>query len=130
MNLVTVNALSASDFVIIPVQAAQFSMDGVSIMIEFITEVKNSINDNLTILGILLTHFDERLKISKSIESDIVSNGWGDALFKTRIRRNTAIENSQHKENRMTIFEYDKRSTGAIDYMNLGKEVIKKINKY
>jgi len=130
MNLVTVNALAVADFVIVPVQAAQFSMDGVAIMIEFITGVRENLNEDLTILGILLTHFDERLKISKSIEEDIKENGWGDALFKTRIRRNTAIENSQHKDFRMTIFEYDKKSTGAIDYMNLGKEVLHKIKKY
>ena len=130
MNLVTVNALTVSDYVIVPVQASQFSMDGVSIMIDFISGVKEELNENLSVLGILLTHFNSNLNISKSIEQDIIDNGWGDALFKTRIRRNTAIENSQHKDNRMTIFEYDKKSTGAIDYMNLGKEVLKKINKY
>lgn len=130
MNLVTVNALTAADYVIIPVQASQFSMDGVSIMIEFISGVRESTNENLALLGILITHYDERLKISKSIEEDFKDNQWEDALFKTRIRRNTAIENSQHKDNRMTIFEYDKKSPGAVDYAKLGREVANKIKKF
>ncbi|AWX44800.1 uncharacterized protein HME9304_01805 [Flagellimonas maritima] len=130
MNLVTVNALTAADYVIIPVQASQFSIDGVNIMIEFISGVKENMNENLSLLGILVTHFDERLKISKSIEQDFKDNNWEDALFKTRIRRNTAIENSQHKDNRMTIFEFDNKSRGAIDYGKLGREVASKIKKY
>lgn len=130
MNLVTVNALTASDYVIVPVQATQFSMDGVSIMVEFINGIRESqLNPNLTLLGILITHFDHRLKISKSIEKDFKANEWDAALFKTRIRKNTAIENSQHKDNRMTIFEYDNRSSGAMDYASLGEEVLRKIKK-
>lgn len=127
MNLVTVNALTASDYVIIPVQATQFSMDGVNIMIDFISGVRENLNKKLGLLGILITHFDDRLKISKSIEKDFKDNNWEQALFNTRIRRNTAIENSQHKDNRMTIFEYDKKSRGAVDYANLSKEILNKI---
>jgi len=130
LNLVTVNALTTSNFVIVPVQASQFSMNGVSIMIEFITQIKKNLNSSLAILGILITQFDERLIISKTIEKDLLENDWGDALFSTKIRKNTAIKNSQHKNNCQTIFEYDKKSKGAIDYMNLGKEVLKKINMY
>ncbi|MEM1001251.1 MAG: AAA family ATPase [Bacteroidota bacterium] len=130
MNLVTINALTASDYVIIPIQASQFSMDGVDIMIDFISGVRESLNGDLSVLGILITHFDERLKISKSIQQDFIENDWEEALFKTRIRRNTAIENSQHKDNRMTIFEYDINCSGAKDYAKLGKEVIKRIKKY
>ncbi|WP_421805742.1 ParA family protein [Flagellimonas sp.] len=130
MNLVTVNALTAADYVIIPVQASQFSMDGVDIMIQFIGGVRESLNEDLSLLGILITHFDERLRISKSIEQDFKDNEWEDALFKTRIRRNTAIENSQHKDNRMTIFEYQKNSPGAVDYAKLGNEIARKIKKY
>ncbi|TXN37732.1 ParA family protein [Flagellimonas hymeniacidonis] len=127
MNLVTVNALTASNYVIIPVQATQFSMDGVNIMIDFIGGIRESINPKLNLLGILVTHFDKRLKISKSIEQDFKDNNWEMALFKTRIRRNTAIENSQHKDYRMTIFEYDNQSKGALDYSNLAKEILKLI---
>lgn len=130
MNLVTINALTASDYVIIPVQASQFSMEGVNIMIDFVSGIRENLNPELTILGILITHFDERLKISKSIEQDFIDNEWKEALFKTRIRRNTAIENSQHKDKRMTIFEYDEKSAGAKDYTKLGKEVIHRIHNY
>lgn len=129
MNLVTVNALTAADFVIIPVQAEQYSIDGVNIMIEFITGIRDNLNSNLLVLGILLTHYDERLKISKTIEQDIIDNGWDEDLFNIRIRKNTAIGNSQHKDYRMTIFEYDRKSSGAMDYMKLGNEVLNKIKK-
>lgn len=130
MNLVTINALTAAHYVIIPVQASQFSMDGVNIMIDFIGGVRENLNPELSLLGILITHFDERLRISKSIQRDFRENEWEEALFKTKIRRNTAIENSQHKDNRMTIFEYDNNSYGAMDYAKLGKEVAKRIKKY
>lgn len=126
-NLVTVNALTASDYVIIPIKAEQFSIDGVNIMIDFVTGVREGLNPNLSILGLLLTHYDERLRISKSIKQDIIDNGWENALFDTCIRVNTEIGNSQHKDNRMTIFEYNRKSKGAMDYMKLGSEILSKI---
>jgi chromosome partitioning protein len=130
MNLVTVNALTAADYVIVPVQATQFSMDGVDIMVQFINGIRNSqLNENLCLLGILITHYDKRLRISKSIEKDFLDNEWDSALFRTRIRKNTAIENSQHKDNRMSIFEYDNQSLGAKDYKSFGQEVLRKIKK-
>ncbi|MDC6367230.1 MULTISPECIES: ParA family protein [Flavobacteriaceae] len=130
MNLVTVNALTAAHYVIIPVQATQFSLDGVHIMVEFISGVRDSLNESLALLGLLITHFDERLNISKSISKNLKENDWESALFKTKIRRNTAIEKSQLKHNRKTIFEYDQKSHGAIDYTKFGKEVLQKIKKY
>jgi len=127
MNLVTVNALTAADYVIIPIKAEQYSIDGVDIMINFIKGIRENLNNNLIVLGLLLTHYDKRLKISKTIQNDIIENGWEEALFETFIHTNTAIVNSQHKDHRMTIFEYDRKSTGAMDYMKLGSEVLQKI---
>lgn len=127
ISLVTVNALTASDYVIIPIKAARFSMDGISLMLDFVRKIKSALNPDISILGLLLTHFDERLRISKNIEKEIKEKGWDVALFKTRIRSNTAIENSQFEKK--TIFEFDKKSFGTMDYMNLGKEVQRKIKK-
>lgn len=128
ISLVTINALACSDFVILPIKASRFSIDGITIMLDFITKIKNGLNPDISILGLLLTHYDERLKISKHIEKEIKENGWDVALFDTRIRNNTAIENSQFEKK--TIFEFDKRCHGTMDYMSLGKEVKRKIRKH
>lgn len=125
IGLVTVNALSCADYIIIPVKASQFSLQGIASMLTFVREIREEVNPNLTILGFVLTHFDERLNVSKKILEEIKKNGWDVALFKSTIRVNTAIENSQF-ENK-TIFEYDMKSNGSKDYAALGKEVLTKI---
>lgn len=125
LSLVTVNALSCADYVIMPVAADEFSMQGVEVMIDFIRQIKDAINNDLVVLGILLTHFDKRLTITKSILKVIEEKKWDSALFDTKIRVNTAIKNAQfHKK---TIFEYDRKSTGALDYMLLAEEIHNKI---
>ena len=128
IGLVTVNALTFANYVIMPIKAARFSMDGVKLMLKFIRKVKGATNPDLGILGLLLTHFDERLRISKTIEKEIKDNGWDVVLLDTKIRNNTAIENSQNEN--QTIFEFDRKCHAAIDYMSLGKEVQLKIKKY
>ncbi|CAH8296120.1 chromosome partitioning protein [Mariniflexile fucanivorans] len=127
ISLVTVNVLSAADYVVIPIKAAQFSLDGVGGMIEIASKIKRAINPKLSILGLLLTHYDERLNITKDIFNVIKDNGWSADLFDTKIRVNTAIENAQFE--RKTIFEYDRKSNGAIDYASLGEELQLKIKK-
>lgn len=129
MNLVTINVLACADYVIIPIKAEQYSMDGVELMIQFIRKVKGALNENLNLLGIVITQYDERLKISKLILEDIKKQGWDTALFDTVIRSNTAIPNSQYKTVRKTIFEYDRKSNAAHDYVKLGQEIVRKTSK-
>ena len=127
IGLITVNALATADYVIIPLKADSYSLQGVDAMLPFIQEVRDKINPKLTILGFVLTQYNERLNISKQIMEEIHSNGWDVALFDSMIRINTSLADSQfHKK---TIFEYDKNSNGAKDYMQLGKEVLTKIKK-
>lgn len=125
IGLVTVNALTCADYVIIPIKAEDFSLQGLETMLPFVQEIRDEINPNLTILGFILTQYDERLTVSKKILEQLKSNGWDVGLFETVIRRNVAIANSQFEKK--TIFEYDKNSNGARDYMALGKEVLTKI---
>lgn len=127
INLVTVNALAVSDFVILPVKASYFSLQGIDKMIEFITKVKTALNEKLSILGILITMYDKQLTISKSILSEFTKRGWDIALFETRIRKNTAIENSQRDH--QTIFEYDPTCNGTEDYRAFATELITKIKQ-
>ncbi|MEE9378936.1 MAG: ParA family protein [Candidatus Lokiarchaeia archaeon] len=88
--------LSVSDYIVIPVKAADFSLKGIGVMIDYIRKVKEAINPELSILGILITQYDKRLLISKSIIKEIENKNRNTALFKTKIRRNTVIENSQY----------------------------------
>ncbi len=125
INLVTVNALTVSDYVVLPVKASYFSLQGIDKMIEFITKIKQALNENLSILGILITMYDGQLKISKSILSEFTNRGWDVALFEAKIRKNTAIENSQREQ--QTIFEYDNNCNGSRDYTAFAKELEKKI---
>lgn len=125
INLVTVNALTCSHYVVLPVKAASFSLKGIDKMLTFVGKVKQAINPDLSILGILVSQYDEQLKISKSIMNQIKENGWNIALFDTKIRKNTAVENSQYAH--QTIFEYDDKCNAAIDYNSFTNEVLEKI---
>ncbi|MEL6303159.1 MAG: ParA family protein [Bacteroidota bacterium] len=127
-NLITLNALCASDYVIIPIEAEYFSVDGAEDMIEYVTEIINEqANEDLVLLGILVTKYDDRLNIGKWIMDEFKERGWDDALFKTMIRDNTDVSGSQFKKK--TIFEYNRRSHAANDYAKLGQEVLNKIKK-
>ena len=129
LGLITLNALVAAHYVIVPVKAEQFALDGFDRMYKFVSQIKNRLNPQLVLLGILLTQYEERLIISKLILDDIKKNKWGVPAFNTVIRRNTDIPNSQYKANRKTIFEYKKASEASQDYAKLGNEVLRKIKK-
>ena len=129
LGLITLNALVAAHYVIVPVKAEQFALDGFDRMYKFVSQIKNRLNPQLVLLGILLTQYEERLIISKLILDDIKKNKWGVPAFNTVIRRNTDIPNSQYKANRKTIFEYKKASGASQDYAKLGNEVLRKIKK-
>ena len=97
-------------------------------MIEYVTEIINEqANEDLVLLGILVTKYDDRLNIGKWIMDEFKERGWDDALFKTMIRDNTDVSGSQFKKK--TIFEYNRRSHAANDYAKLGQEVLSKIKK-
>tara|TARA_R110000868_G_scaffold6957_2_gene38408 strand:+ start:5878 stop:6639 length:762 start_codon:yes stop_codon:yes gene_type:complete len=127
LGLITVNALTYADYVIIPMAADDYSMQGIEQLLPIIQQVRNKINPKLTILGFVITKYDKRLNITKQIMEAVHSNGWNVALFDTLIRSNTDLVKAQHA--RKTIFEFDKHSNGAKDYVSLGKEVVKKIKK-
>ena len=125
-SLVTVNALACADFVILPIKLDILSTEGIDHMVNFISMVKET-NENLSILGILITQYEERARVSEKILSNMKEKGWEGFLFKTRIRKNITITEGQAY--RKNIFEYNRNSTGAQDYVALGKEVLTKINK-
>ena len=123
LGLLTVNALTAADSVLIPMQCEYFAMEGLAQLINTIRSVKKTFNSDLYIEGLLLTMFDTRNKLSHQV-SDEISHHFGDQVFKTIIPRNVRL--SECPSHGQTIVEYDKKSSGAIAYASLATEFLKR----
>lgn len=125
MGILTINALTASDSVIIPAQADIFSLQGITQIKETIDAVREYCNKALKVKGIVLTRFNGRAIISKDL-ADVLkaeADKLGTKLFNTKIRECTALKEAQASQ--QDIFTYAPASNGASDYMQLTKEVLK-----
>ena len=122
LGLLTLNALTAADYLIIPVQAQFLAMRGMAKITNVVGIVKERLNPNLNIGGIVITQFDKRKTLNKSV-AELISESFCDKVFKTVIRDNVSLAEAPIKG--MNIFEYNKNSNGAKDYMELAKEVLK-----
>lgn len=120
LGLLTINALTAAHYVMIPVQAEYYALEGLSQLLNTIQAVKQSTNPGLELLGIALTMFDKRNSLSEQVEQE-VKNYFGDSLFKTIIPRNVRL--AEAPSYGRTIFEHDHWSKGARAYKSLAKEV-------
>ena len=125
LGLVTVNALTAADSVIIPVQCEYYALEGLGKLLNTIKIVQTRLNPNLDIEGILLTMFDTRLRLSKQVVEEVKMH-FQDMVFNTIINRNTRL--SEAPSFGKTIVMYDANSTGAINYRNLAREILEKNN--
>ncbi len=124
LGLITVNALVAARFVLIPIQSSYFALEGTDDLLETIEKVRSRPNPELELLGVLVTLFDKRTSLSKDVEAHI-RQVFGKKAFKTKISRSVRLEESPaHKE---TIFEFAPKSSGAVEYMELSKEVLKRV---
>ena len=121
LNLLTLNALVASDTILIPMQCEYFSLEGVSEMLETVEQIKSRWNPKLALEGILLTMFDERTNLSHQVAEDI-RTFFQDKVFETVIPRNVRLAESPSYG--QPIIQYDIKSKGAVSYIQLGKEVI------
>lgn len=121
LGLITVNALTAADSLLIPVQCEYYALEGLSQLLNTIKNVKNSFNSELSIEGYLLTMFDSRLKLSNQIESEL-RKFFGEKVFITKIFRNVKIGEAPSYGKPIII--YDPESTGAKNYTELGKEFL------
>ena len=121
LGILTVNALVASDSVIVPVQCEYFSLEGLAQVLDVIDLIKQKMNPNLTIEGILFTMFDGRTKLAQDVVKNI-NEGLKVKSFKTIISRNVRL--AEAPSNSMTIFEYDPYSSGAKNYKNLANEIL------
>lgn len=123
LGLLTVNALTAAHSVLIPMQCEYFSMEGLAQLVNTIRSVKKSFNRALYIEGLVLTMFDKRNRLTHQVANEINTH-FKDQLFKTVIPRNVRL--SECPSHGQTIFDYDNQSSGAVAYMDLAKEFLKK----
>jgi chromosome partitioning protein len=122
LGLLTLNALSAANSVLIPMQCEYFAMEGLAQLVNTIRSVKKSYNPSLFIEGLVLTMFDKRNKLTHEVASEI-KNHFNEQLFKTVIPRNVRL--SESPSHGQSIFDYDMQSSGAAAYLSLVKEFIK-----
>lgn len=123
LGLLTINALTACDSVLIPMQCEYFAMEGLAQLVSTIRSVKKSFNKTLFIEGLVLTMFDKRNRLTHQVAAEI-KNHFVNQLFTTVIPRNVRL--SECPSHGQSIIKYDKNSTGAIAYLNLAKEFLKK----
>ncbi len=126
LSLLTLNSLTASDSVIIPVQCEYFALEGLGQLLNTINIVKKQLNPELEISGVLLTMYDKRLNLSKQVVEE-VKKYFGDKVFNTIIHRNVKI--SEAPSYAKPVILYDAISTGAKNYISLAAEVIQRSSK-
>ncbi len=120
LGLLTVNALTAAQSVLIPVQAEYYALEGLGQLLKTIQRIKQGLNPSLDILGVVLTMYDKRTALSDQVMHE-VRNYFGDKLFSTVIPRNVRL--AEAPSFGKTIFEHDSWSKGARTYKQLAKEV-------
>jgi chromosome partitioning protein len=123
LGLITVNALTASDSVLIPVQCEYFALEGLGKLLNTIRIVQSNLNENLNIEGILLTMFDKRLRLSNQVVEDVRTH-FQEMVFDTIIARNTTLGEAPSFGE--TVIMYDAESRGAQNYLDLARELLKK----
>jgi len=125
IGMLTVNALASSDYVLMPLQAEFLPMKGIQSFMRTIQMVKGQINSRLEVLGYLLTKYDGRKSMNRNVLEQLTTD-FGKQVFETKIRTNIALAHAQ--EWGSDIFQHDRSSKGAFDYMQLAQEVLARVN--
>jgi len=125
LGLITVNALTAADSVVVPVQTEFFALEGLGKLLNTIKIVQNRLNPDLKIEGILMTMYDGRLRLCNQVVSE-VRRHFEDIVFSSIIHRNTRL--SEAPSFGKPVILYDADSKGSINYLNLAKEILQKNN--
>lgn len=123
LGLITINALTASDSVIIPVQCEYFALEGLGKLLNTIKIVQTRLNTSLEIEGILLTMYDVRLRLSNQVVEEVRTH-FSDLVFETIIQRNTRL--SEAPSFGISVIMHDASCKGAINYLNLAREILQK----
>jgi len=121
LGLLSLNALVAADSVLVPLQCEFLALEGLSHLLKTIERIKHALNPELTLMGIVLTMFDQRNILSKSVASDVRAY-FGDQVYDTIIPRNVRV--SEAPSHGLPVLLYDHRSTGAQAYIHLAREIL------
>ncbi|MDQ1769864.1 AAA family ATPase [Labilibaculum sp. A4] len=125
LGLITVNALTAANSIIIPVQCEYFALEGLGKLLNTIKIIQNRLNQDLEIEGFLLTMYDSRLRLSNQVVSEVKKH-FQDMVFETIIQRNTKLGEAPSYGKPAIL--YDAESAGAVNYLNLARELLKNNN--
>lgn len=123
LGIMTINALVAADYLIVPLQCEYFAMEGLGYLLNTVKLVKAQLNPNLSLGGILLTMFDARNLLAHRVSEDVRKH-FGSKVFKTVIPRNVRL--SESPSHGLPIILYDIKSRGAISYMELAQEILQR----
>jgi chromosome partitioning protein len=123
LGLITVNALVASDSVVVPVQCEFFALEGLGKLLNTVKIVQSRLNTNLQIEGILMTMYDGRLRLCNQVVAE-VRRHFDELVFQTIVHRNTRLSEAPSVGKPVVL--YDAESKGAINYLNLAKEILQK----
>ncbi len=123
LSLITLNALTACDTLLIPIQCEYYALEGLSQLMATVRQVKKMYNPTIDVEGVLLTMFDGRLNLTTQVLQE-VKKFFGDKVFKTTIPRNVRL--SEAPSYGQPVYYYDKSSTGTKSYVELAEELIKR----
>ena len=126
LNMLTVNALSASDGVIIPMQCEYYALEGLAALMSTIEQIRETINPSLQISGILRTMYDPRNSLTKDVSEEL-EEYFGDQVFKVAIPRNVRL--AEAPSHGMPALYYDKSSRGALAYLALAGEIVRRTKR-
>lgn len=121
LGFLSLNAITASDYVLVPLQCEYYALEGLSQLLDTLKAVKRSLNPELKVVGILLTMYDSRNNLSSQVQEE-VRRHFKETVFKTIIPRNVRL--SEAPSYGQPILLYDKKCAGALSYLSLAKEVI------
>lgn len=124
LGLLTINALTAANYVLIPVQTEYYAMEGLSQLLEVVQRIRQGLNPDLELLGVIATMFDSRTSLSGQVLDELKKH-FGDKVFSTVIPRNVRL--AEAPSYGKTILEHDKWSKGARSYKQLTKEIEKRL---
>ncbi|AUM13076.1 ParA family protein [Ketobacter alkanivorans] len=123
LNMLTVNALVASDSVIIPMQCEYYALEGLSALLNTIEKIQSALNPKLEIDGLLRTMYDPRIALSNQVSSQLTEH-FGDKVYRTIIPRNVRL--AEAPSHGLPVLEYDRKSRGAVSYLALAGELIRR----
>lgn len=126
LGLITINALTASDSVIIPIQSEYFALEGLGKLLNTVRIVQTRLNTNLSIEGLLITMYDSRLRLARQVVEDVRAH-FKQMVFDTIIYRNTKL--AEAPSYGKTIIMHDASCAGAVNYLNLATEILKRNGK-